>query len=90
MIVMTFQVGSAEKQERKRGNKMAKMWGSCPICKSDNITYCDYEFGGEWVWQPASCDDCDYEWQAVWVFSHNETRSAEELDDDGNLKVEKQ
>ena len=64
----------------------AEQWTRCPKCGS-SIIYGDYEFE-DTIWQKCHCGFCGFEWQMVYIFSHQETREAVLLDDNGNEIIE--
>ena len=47
---------------RKEEIDYLKHPGSCPKCKSGNITGEQLEVNGNHVWQNVTCEDCGFAW----------------------------
>ncbi len=53
--------------------------GSCPKCKSGNITGDSFEANDNKVWQTVICEDCGFKWMDEFTLT-NIFQNIEELD----------
>lgn len=58
----------------------------CPKCKSENITADTMEHDSDSAWRVVTCDDCGFSWREVFVFSHNEDKDCNMINENGETE----